>query len=116
MAKQLRAYTEIGKRIAALAKTQKPIARALGIERQTVSRKLLGSCSISLSDLETLSKAFKVPMAYFLTEEPPDPKLEALLKRVRSKGRMLRNLMVLARKLSAGDQKKLVAEAEELNK
>ncbi len=114
MANEQRAYTEIGKRIAALAKTQKPIAQALGIERQTVSRKLLGSCSISLSDLETLSKSFKVPMTYFLTDRLPEPKLEALLKRIRSKGRPLRNLMVQARKLSTSSQKKLVAEAEAL--
>ena len=116
MASKLRAYTEIGKRIAALAKTQKPIAQALGIERQTVSRKLLGSCSISLSDLETLSKAFKVPMTYFFGEGTPDPKSATLRKRIRSKGRTLRNLLVLAGKLSARDQKRLVAEAKALKK
>jgi transcriptional regulator with XRE-family HTH domain len=116
MAKKLRDYTEIGKRIAALAKTQTHIARVLGIEQQTVSKKLLGNCAISLVNLKTLSKAFKVPMTYFLTDRPPDPKLEAMLKHIRSLGRMLRNLMVLARKLSTRSQKKLIAEAEDLSK
>jgi transcriptional regulator with XRE-family HTH domain len=116
MAKTLRAYTEIGRRIAALAKTQKDIARALGIESQTVSKKLRGICSISLSELGTLSKAFKVPMTYFFGEGKPDPKSATLRKRIRSKGRTLRSLLVLAGKLSTRDQKRLVAEAKTLKK
>jgi len=104
MARKIKkAYTDIGKRIAALARTQVGIARALGVSCQTVSKKLRGECVIFLSDLRTLSKSFKVPMSYFLADEKPDPKIEAILKHIRSEGWPMRHLMVLARKLSIND-------------
>ena len=114
MAKKLRDYTEVGKRIAALATTQKLIARALGIGPQTVSRKLLGEVSISVADIETLSTSFKVPMSYFFADEKSDPDLEVILKRIRSEDWPLRHFMVLARKLSTRDQKKLLKIAKAL--
>jgi len=111
MACKLKNYTEMGRRIAALAETQKPIARALGLTQQTASKKLNGHVVITVSELKKLAKAFKVPMAYFFEAGEPDPKVDALLRRVRSKGRTLRDLLVLAGKLSARDQKKLAAAA-----
>ncbi len=58
-------YTEYGERIAALG-SQREIAKVLGVGDQTVSKKLHGKCAIFLSDLEKLSKKYKVPMAYFV--------------------------------------------------
>jgi transcriptional regulator with XRE-family HTH domain len=58
-------YTLYGERISALGR-QIVIAKVLGVSQQTVSKKQLGKLAILLSDLEKLSKKFKVPMTYFV--------------------------------------------------
>ena len=60
-------YTQYGDRIADLTpgRKQAPIAKALRVSQQTVSKKLRGECVISVPDLERLAKKFGVPMTYF---------------------------------------------------
>ena len=116
MARKLRAYTEIGKRIAALGKRQKHIARVLGIEQNAVSNRLRGKSAIPVSELEKLSKAYKVPMTYFFEEECGNPVLAAALERILSKDDRLQDLVVLASKLQPSDQKKLLEIAKTLTR
>jgi transcriptional regulator with XRE-family HTH domain len=114
MARTFRAYTEIGKKIAALGKRQKNIARSLGVSQQTVSKKLRGECAIMLSDLEMLSKAYGVSLTYFFEEGPGDPELAAVRERLRCERGPLRDLVVFADKLRPSDQEKLLAIARTL--
>ncbi len=115
MARKIREYTEVGKRIAALGKRQKNIARSLGVSQQTVSKKLRGECAIMLSDLEMLSKAYGVSLTHFFEEEDPgDPKLAAALEHIRCERGPLQDLVVFASKLRPSDQKKLLAIARTL--
>ena len=58
-------YTKYCERIAALG-IQREIAKVLGISQQTVSKKLRGDIRLFVSDLEKLSKRYKVPMTYFV--------------------------------------------------
>jgi transcriptional regulator with XRE-family HTH domain len=110
----VRAYTEIGKRIASLAKGQKHIARVLGLSQQSVSRKLRGGSAILLSDLEKLIEAYGVPITYFFEDEPPDPEFAVAVEHIKAEGGPLRDLVVFARQLPPSDQEKLLAIAETL--
>jgi transcriptional regulator with XRE-family HTH domain len=58
-------YTKYGERIAALG-LQRDLAKVLGVSQQTVSKKLRGDIRLFVSDLEKLSKRYKVPMTYFV--------------------------------------------------
>ncbi|MHC4252665.1 MAG: helix-turn-helix domain-containing protein [Planctomycetota bacterium] len=116
MAHKLRAYTEVGQRIAALGKRQKYIARVLGVSQQTVSKKLRDGCAILLRDLEKLSKTYKVPLTYFVEDGPPDPERAPAVERIQARRGPLRDLVVLARRLPARDQRKLLAIARTLGK
>ena len=109
MASNIRAYTEVGRRIAALGKRQKHIARILGISQQSVSKKLRGETAILLRDLERLSEAYGVPLTYFIEDGPTDPELAAAMEHVRTEHGPLRDLVVFARGLPASDQSKLLA-------
>ena len=53
MARKVKAYTDIGRRIADLGKRQRQIAKVLRVSQQTVSKKLRGETAMLLSDLET---------------------------------------------------------------
>ncbi|MHC4247741.1 MAG: helix-turn-helix domain-containing protein [Planctomycetota bacterium] len=114
MVGNVRAYTEVGHRIAALGKRQKHIARVLGVTQQTVSEKLRGECAILLSDLEKLSKAYGVPLTYFVEEGAGDPELAAAVERVRTERGPLRDLVTFACELQPSDQEKLLVIARTL--
>ena len=64
-------YTPLGKRMAALAKTtnvQIELGKVLGVEQQTISKKLRGECAILVSDLRKLAKRYRVKMTYFFED------------------------------------------------
>jgi transcriptional regulator with XRE-family HTH domain len=109
MASNFRAYTEIGKRIAALGKRQKHIARVLGVSQQSVSKKLRGGSAILLSDLEKLSAAYGVPLTFFFEDRPLDPEFAVAVEHIKADGGPMRDLVVFARQLPPTDQKKLLA-------
>jgi transcriptional regulator with XRE-family HTH domain len=66
MARKIRDYSAVGKRIAALGVRQVDLAKALGVSQQTISKKLRGETAIFLSDLEKLAKKFKRPICFFV--------------------------------------------------
>ncbi len=101
-------YTEIGNKIAALGKRQTDIARVLGVSQQTISKKLRGGCAILVSDLETLSKAYGIPLTYFFEEEPGDAEFAQALERIKTSAE-LRNLVIHASQLRGGDLRKFLA-------
>jgi len=109
MVSNFKAYTEVGRRIAALAKYQKHIARVLGISQQSVSKKLRGRAAILVSDLEKLSTVYGVPLTYFFEDEPSDPEVAAAVEHVKADGGPMRDLVMFARRLPPTDQKKLLA-------
>lgn len=78
-----RKYTQIGARMAALASGQRELAKVLRVTQQTVSKKLRGDSGVLLSDIERLSQAYGVPMAYFFEESALDPELAAATERAR---------------------------------
>lgn len=82
MAGKVRVYTQIGKRIAALAGRQQDIAEVLGVSQQSVSKKLRGDTAILVADLERLAKHFNVPLTYFFEAGPARPELAKVLERV----------------------------------
>ena len=112
--RKVRAYTAIGWRIAALAKNQHALAKVLGVSQQTVSKKLRGECAILLADLETLSKAYKVPTTYFFEEGDDAPEFAANWERVRKAPGPVRELMSLACNLPAPKVKGLLKTAKAL--
>ncbi len=114
--RKVRAYTEVGKRIAALGKRQQAISRVLGVSQQTVSKKLRGETAIMLSDFETLAKHYKVPMTYFFEEEPASPELAVALQRVRKKSGALRDAVVVLSGLSAENVQRVLEIAHAIAK
>ena len=83
----VRKYTTLGERIVKLAGgRQKPIAKALGVSQQTVSKKMRGECAISVSDLEKLAKAYSVGMDYWFHPfdfDDADPSLARAVEKFR---------------------------------
>ncbi|MCK5642701.1 MAG: helix-turn-helix transcriptional regulator [Gammaproteobacteria bacterium] len=78
----LAAYNELGTRIMGCFKTQRELAKMLGISQQTVSKKLRGQTAVMLADLEKLSKHLGVPMAaFFTTDTLEESKLFTWLKK-----------------------------------
>jgi len=63
-----RDYTELGVRIASLAKNQRELARVLRVSQQTISKKLRGECAILVSDLETIALHYGVKMGWFFPD------------------------------------------------
>ena len=102
-----RDYTEVGKRIAALARYQRELAAVLGISQQSVSNKLRGEHAISQSDLQELARHFGVPLIYFF-ESPGESPLAACWERLRRMPSEAHDLVCLANKLSVADVRKLV--------
>jgi transcriptional regulator with XRE-family HTH domain len=109
MASNFKAYTEVGKRIAALGKRQKHIARVLGVRQQSVSKKLRGGSAILLSDLEKLSEAYGVPLTFFFEDKPLDPEFAVAVEHIKTDGGPMRDLVVFARQLPPTEQKQLLA-------
>ena len=112
--RKIRDYTEVGRRITALAGRQKDVAGILGISQQSVSKKLRGETAILLSDLEALGKAFKVPLTYFFEEGPADPEYAMVAHNIPKEPGPLRDLVVVAWELRPDDRAKLLAIAKTL--
>ena len=109
MARKIRAYTAIGKRIASVGKRQVAIAKALKISQQTVSKKLRGETAILLSDLEKLAKYYKVPVTYFFEPEDMNPVISNALEAICSKAGPHHELAKAIVKLSGKAAEKLLA-------
>ena len=109
MARKIRAYTAVGKRIASVGKLQNAIAKALKVSQQTVSKKLRGETAILLSDLEKLSTYYKVPVTYFFEPEDMSPAVSNALEAIRNKPGPHQELATAIGKLSAKAAEKLLA-------
>ena len=109
MARKIRAYTAVGKRIASLGKRQHAIAKALKISQQTVSKKLRGETAILLSDFEKLAKYYSVPVTYFFEPEDLSPAVSNALEAIRNKPGPHQELATAIGKLSAKAAQKLLA-------
>ena len=108
MARKVRAYTDIGWRIARLGKRQHEIARVLGVSQQTVSKKLRGETAIFYADLQALAKHYKVPLTYFVEEEEKNPDLaKAFLRISRTEG-PLQELAILISRLRSADVQRML--------
>lgn len=103
MARKVRAYTQLGKRIATLGGRQRQIARVLRVSQQTVSKKLRGEAAIMVSDLKKLGKHYKVPLTYFFEETAGRPELVVAWERVRHGPAPLQDLVVMLGTLSPAD-------------
>jgi transcriptional regulator with XRE-family HTH domain len=109
MARKIRAYTAIGRRIASVGKRQVAIAKALKISQQTVSKKLRGETAILLRDLEKLAKYYKVPMTFFFEPEDMNPAVSNALDAICNKPGSHHELAKAIVKLSAKSAQKLLA-------
>jgi transcriptional regulator with XRE-family HTH domain len=116
MVRKVRAYTKVGRRIAELGGRQHKIARVLGVSQQTVSKKLRGETAILLSDLETLARHYRVPVSYFVEEEPAPPELVAAWNRVKKAPAPIQELFVLASALPPQAAEKVLAVARVMGK
>ena len=108
MARKVRAYTKIGKRISTLGKRQRELARVLQVSQQTISKKLRGETAILLSDFEKLAKHYKVPITYFCEEDPGRPDLAAACERLRGGPAPLQDLVVMLSSLPAVDVERVL--------
>ena len=73
MTRKKKQYTQLGRKIAGLAKNQAELSKVLGLTQQSISGKLRGHIACTMRDLETLSGHYDVPMLYFLTPEGVSP-------------------------------------------
>lgn len=97
----VRRYTVLGERIVSLAgNRQMPIANALDVSQQTVSKKLRGETAILVSDLEELAPAFGVDMDYWFAHSNADPELAVAVKRFREDGSPYRDAAWMLAQLS----------------
>ena len=111
MARKIRAYTAVGRKIASVGKRQHAIAKVLKLSQQTVSKKLRGETAILLSDLEKLAKYYKVPVTFFFEPEDMSPAVSKALDAIRSKPGPHHELATAIGKLSAKAARKLLAKA-----
>ena len=111
MARKIRAYTAVGRRIASVGKRQHAIAKALKLSQQTVSKKLRGETAILLSDLENLAKYYKVPVTYFFEPEDLSPAVSNALEAIRNKPGPHQELAMVVGNLSTKAAEKLLAQA-----
>lgn len=79
VSRKRRVYTEIGKKIARLAKNQAQLAGVLKLTQQSVSGKLSGKIAVTLRDLECLADHYQVPLCYFVTPEAVTPEISRRL-------------------------------------
>ncbi len=101
MARKVRAYTDIGFRIAELGERQRKLAKVLRVSQQTISKKLRGETAILLSDLERLASHYKVAMTYFFEKEAASGELAAAWERVKRGSAALKELVILASRMPA---------------
>ena len=111
MARKIRAYTAVGRRIASVGKRQHAIAKALRLSQQTVSKKLRGETAILLSDLEKLAKYYRVPVTYFFEPEDVSPAVSNALEAIRNKPGPHHELAAVVAGLSAKGAETLLARA-----
>ena len=95
MARKVKAYTDIGHRIADLGTRQRKLAKVLRVSQQTVSKKLRGETAILLADFERLAAHYKVPMTFFFEEKAASAELAAAWERVKGGSDVLKELVVL---------------------
>ncbi len=107
--RKVRAYTEIGKRISALGKRQRAIAKVLGVSQQTISKKLRGETEILLSDFQTMARHYRVPITYFFEEAVTDPDLAKALEKVKRSSGALQELVVLLSRMPKSSVEKVLA-------
>lgn len=82
MARRGSRYTELGRKISALAKNQAELAGILDLTQQSVSGKLTGKIAVTLKDMEQLSDHYKVPMMYFVSSAIVTPNLASAWERI----------------------------------
>ena len=114
MARRVRAYTEIGKRIAKLGGRQREIAEALQVSQQTVSKKLRGETAILLADIEALAKHYQIPLTYFFEEWDQQPDLARALEKVKNTPGSLQTLVVQLASMQEVSVRKTLAFTETL--
>ena len=100
MARKVRDYTEVGKRITALCGRQRVVARLLKVSQQTVSKKLRGETAILLPDLERLGAHYGIPLTYFFEEGAVAPDLAKAIEKVKKAPGALQDLIVLLSAMS----------------
>jgi transcriptional regulator with XRE-family HTH domain len=96
MARRGARYTQLGKKIAALAGNQSEVAEVLGLTQQSVSGKLTGKIAVTLKDLDLLSAQYKVPLIYFVTSMDVTPEVARAWERILSGPPELHRTMELA--------------------
>lgn len=106
------AYTEIGRRIAALGKRQRHLAAVLSVSQQTISKRLRGETAILLSDLEKLGKHYDVPLTYFFEEEESSPEVAVALRKIGRRPGVIHELAQLVSAMSDGRATKLLEVAK----
>ncbi len=99
MARKVKAYTDIGRRIADLGQRQRALAKVLRVSQQTVSKKLRGETAILLSDLVRLASHYKVPLTYFVEKEAATGELARAFERVKKGSAAVKELVTLASRL-----------------
>ena len=107
MARKRCLYTDVGKRIAALAKDQTELGRILGVSKQSISLKLRGENALFVSDLEKLASHYGVPLTYFVEDPHKSPELTPCWKRLRRMSPEAHEIVCIASKLPAPDVRKL---------
>ena len=94
-----RKYTLLGDRIIKVGGgKQMPIAKALGVSQQTVSKKLRGETAILVSDLEKLATAFGVGMDHWFHPfdfDDSDPDLARAIEKFRVNASAYRDAAVM---------------------
>lgn len=105
---RIRAYTEIGSRIAGLGERQRHLAAVLEVSQQTISKKLRGETAILVSDLEKLGKHYDVPLTYFFEEEAPSPEIAVALRKVRRRPGVIHELLQLVSAMSDARVRKVL--------
>jgi transcriptional regulator with XRE-family HTH domain len=69
MARKIRNYSLVGRKIAALGVRQVDLAKVLRVSQQTISKKMRGEVVTTVRDLRTLAKKFKKPLCFFVMED-----------------------------------------------
>jgi transcriptional regulator with XRE-family HTH domain len=100
-------YTELGRKVAQLARNQNELAGVLGLTQQSVSGKLSGKIAVTLRDLELLSQHYNIPMAYFVTPESVTVDMARKLAAILEAGPELQRTLELVEKLPPTFQRHL---------
>ena len=102
-----RVYTEIGKKMARLAKNQAELADVLNLTQQSVSGKLSGKIAVTLRDLECLADHYEVPLCYFVTPDAVTPELAKRLAEILNSAPELQQAIEIASQLPPAFKREL---------